>query len=249
MTNIATTNTESSSTTTTATTMAIENDSDSTSSANSNRNNRSDSGTPTKRVKRKSVEVCAHVKQRRSSHSNKEETTTALKADAELSLVWSSFVQDKPCWVLMKEAVVSSGVASTTNLTECRECSCVSREEKREKQEQANNNNNVAVESNIVNVTSDPIECRFVGWRRLRRADGENQSFCHIEVVGFLSPDDANERDISLWSLENVSTSFDPETSGVVGEKILRQVGPNFESIIEYETKMRNEYMKSNESK
>ena len=69
-----------------------------------------------------------------------------------------------------------------------------------------------------------------------------------LEVVGFLSPQDALEDDVKLWSIAEKTSCYDSvlsaETESEQAETILGCVRQSFDAMIKYELEMRNKYMK-----
>lgn len=196
-----------------------------------------------------------------------------------LSSTSSCFIQSKQCWLLVKEVSsacismcrdccgVDTAVATTSDANDVGEKEVdesKTREEERMKEGQ---------EEKEAEIAKDPDECRFVGWRRLRRrvlpssssssslatasttasasnpeeSDAPSTMFStSLEVAGFLGPQDALDKDIKLWSID-VSDDDDTTTTSewsAMSAKILSRVRNSFEHIMNFEVKMRAAYMK-----
>lgn len=237
-----------------------------------------------KRVKRKSVEdsECINssfVAENKSVIESPQKKITKT----EIIVSSTSFLQDKQCWALMKEfgngsntvmsscrdciaidqedeEVVKSTEATTDTPTEIptdtpTETLTQTPTDTPTEAIAPTTPTTPTTTETIQNKKDDePIECRFFGWRRLKRIelgatdeDTTASNMVRIEVDGFLGPEDALDKDIKLWSIESsLSENNDQQQNSVVtGDKILKGVGPSFEKIIEYELKMRTSYMKT----
>lgn len=181
-----------------------------------------------------------------SSSSNSAETTTTTttlkrknqsedeERKEEAAEETKSFVQAKSCLDLDREETDES-------FTLCRDCDDAQDDENEdsENEEEAGNKE-----------SSKDCCCRFIGWRKLRmkEADEENAATTRcLEVVGFLSPQDALEDDVKLWSVEKNScydSVLSAETENEQAEAILGCVRQSFDAMIKYELEMRNKYMK-----
>lgn len=179
-----------------------------------------------------------------SSSSNSAETTTTTTTlkrknqsedeERKEEATEETFVQAKSCLELDREETDES-------FTLCRDCDDAQDDEN----EDSENEEECHKES------SKDCCCRFIGWRKLRmkEADEENAATPRcLEVVGFLSPQDALEDDVKLWSVAEKTSCYDSvlsaETESEQAEAILSCVRQSFDAMIKYELEMRNKYMK-----
>ena len=146
----------------------------------------------------------------------------------------TTFVQAKSCLDLDREETDES-------FTLCRDCDDAQDDEN----EDSENEEEGRKES------SKDCCCRFIGWRKLRMKEAEDEENAAtprcLEVVGFLSPQDALEDDVKLWSVEKNScydSVLSAETESEQAEAILGCVRQSFDAMIKYELEMRNKYMK-----